>query len=178
MDWEVVSTVAAAVGTVAAAVVAVIAFSHSLRQARRVDCERDLAVKAAREAERTKFLLGEKETVAFEAGRIADGPRTAVPTETIQALVLAALFENSDRARLQVYRALDSLPDDQRDLVILTLEQDLTAAKTYRKGLDLGSFSRRLGQLHAALRWTIPDDSMSAELKQEILRARSGAVRT
>jgi hypothetical protein len=171
MDWEVVSTVAAAVGTVAAAGIAAIAFAHSLEQARRADHERDLAVGAAREEERMKFLLGEKETVAFEAGRIADAPGKAVPKEMIQALVLAALFENSNRARLQVYRALDGLRQDQRGLVVLALEQHLAAAKTYRKGLDLDSFSKRLGQLHAALRWTIPDDSTSAELKQEILRA-------
>ena len=138
MDWE-----------SAAAFIAAIAFIHSLWQAHRAD-------RARERADRMRFLLGEKETVAFEAGRIADKPGRAVPREMIQALVLAALFESSDRARLQVYRALGSLGGDQKKLVIGALEADLEAAAKYRRGLDLDSFNDRLRQLHAALEWTEP----------------------
>jgi hypothetical protein len=141
LDWE-----------AAAAFIAAIALFHSLWQARRVDRERE-------RADRMKFLLGEKETVAFEAGRIAQGAE--ISSEMIQALVLAALFENSDRARLQVYRALDSLPEPQKAVVVAALDADMRAAEKYRDGLDLRSFTTRRGQLQAALPWT--DRAQTAE---------------
>jgi hypothetical protein len=161
VNWE-------AVGTVAAAVVAGGAFAHSLWQARRADGDRARAAAAARETDRMRLLLGEKETVAFQAGQIADAPGTKVSEEMIHALILAALFENSDRARLQVYRALDALQQRQRAIVVAALEEDLRAAERYHDGLDLGSLSKRVAQLRAAVKWTIPDGSVSAKLTQEI----------
>jgi hypothetical protein len=171
VGWE-------AAGTLAAAVVAAAAFAHSLWQARRAGRERDQAAAAAHELERMRFLLGEKETVAFQAGRIADAPATEVSEEIIQALILAALFEASDRAWLQVYRALDTLQQRQKAIVVAALERYLQVAQKYHDGLDLGSFSKRLGQLHDAVKWTIPDGSVSAQLKQEILMAASRRQRT
>lgn len=152
---------AEAIGTLAAAGIALIALAHSLWQGHRADAERE-------HTEQMRFLLGQRATVAFEAGRIADGRGADVPKEMIQALVLAALFEASDRARLQVYRALDSLPPHQKAIVVAALEEDLRAADKYQRGLDLRRFAKRLGQLHAAVAWTVPAGGVSAGLKDKI----------
>jgi hypothetical protein len=65
-----------------------------------------------RHAERVRLLLGEKETVGFEALRSTRSQKQRVfgfRYDRMDALVLAAVLEGSDRARLQVYRALEAL---------------------------------------------------------------------
>jgi hypothetical protein len=50
-----------------------------------------VAVSNSRQTDRLKLLLGEKETVAFEASGIADG-HAKVSKDILDALMLAALF--------------------------------------------------------------------------------------
>jgi hypothetical protein len=113
------------------------------------------------------LLLGEKETIAFEASRIADG-HGKVSKDVVDALVLAALFESSDRARLQVYRALHALKGRDRTAVAELRMKYLRAAVAYKSGLDLANFCKRLTQLDKAVPWIAEDQSDSPALIRTI----------
>lgn len=104
--------------------------------------------------DRLRLLLGEKETVGYEALRLARKPGARVSEEVVRALVLATLLERSDRARLQVYRALDCLPPRHKKEVIALRLELLQSARRYGHALDMRRFEHRLGQLEAALPWT------------------------
>jgi hypothetical protein len=132
-------------GDVLAIVVASLAFLLSLTQW----LERQ-------RANRIRFLLGEKETVGFEAIRIARGATRLISEDTIRALLLATTFEGSDRARAQVFMALDTLRQDRQDQIV-ALRADLErSTERYAHALDLNRFERRLRQLDAALPWIAP----------------------
>jgi len=150
LDWQAIAGVAGAVIAVGALV-----FSY-------------LQWRDAHESDRLRLLLGEKETVAYEASRIAAG-QAKVSRDVLDALMLAALFESSDRARIQVYRALDILTDDDRKVVLEVRSKYVRAALTYEPGLDLKNFCERLGQLDAAVTWiSAGDGETEEELIQEI----------
>jgi hypothetical protein len=99
------------------------------------------------------LLLGEKETASYQALRIARHPNVRISEDVIRALVLVTLFESSDRARMQVYRALDCLPERHQREVVALRDELRDSAHQYGDALDVGSFEKRLGQLERALPW-------------------------
>jgi hypothetical protein len=109
----------------------------------------------SRRSERLRLLLGEKETMGFEAMRIANGTRF-VSKDVVHALLLTTLLESSDRARLQIYRALDVMRHRHEAEIVRVRAQLVLAADLYEAGLDRGTFDKRLGQLDAALPWVAP----------------------
>jgi hypothetical protein len=109
----------------------------------------------SRRSDRIKLLLGEKETVAFEAIRITRRPNMFIAKDTLRALVLSTLFEGSDRARIQVYGALDKIrARHQQNIVALRTELG-QAAQRYGSAVDIESYKKRLRQLDAALPWVV-----------------------
>jgi hypothetical protein len=125
-------------------------------------------------AGRIKLLLGEKESVGFQALQIAKRPNRRVPDDEIRALVLATLLESSDRARVQVYRALETLRRrHERQIVAFRYELG-ASADAYRKILDLDRYDRRVRQLDAALPWIVSDSA----LKQGATRDSEAGVPT
>jgi hypothetical protein len=116
--------------------------------------------------ERLRFLLGEKETVAYEAERISRrGRHRPTRKETIRVLVLTALFEGSDRARLQVYRALTALRPRHEEFIRKFRAKIVHDAEEFggwldlkEQRLDLTYLGKRLGQLDGALPWIAPED--------------------
>lgn len=108
---------------------------------------------AAQHADRIKLLLGEKETVGFQALQIAKRPNRRVPDDVIRALVLATVFESSDRARVQVFRALEILRKRQQQQIIAFRTELDTSADAYREILELARYDRRVKQLDDALPW-------------------------
>jgi hypothetical protein len=108
-------------------------------------------------AHRLGLLLGEKETVGFEAIRIARRPNAWVREDALRALLLSAIFEGSDRARIQVYRALDVLRDREncRRQIIGFRRELVAAADRYEGAVDVGSFRKRVAQLDRAVPWIV-----------------------
>jgi hypothetical protein len=104
---------------------------------------------------RLRLLLGEKETVGFEAIRIARRRTRFIASDTIRALMLSTLFEGSDRARVQVYRALDNIRDRHQGQIIAFRNELAQAAQRYGPAVDIASYKKRLGQLDAALPWVV-----------------------
>jgi hypothetical protein len=64
-----------------------------------------------------------------------------------------ASYQSSDRARMQVYRALDSIPERHQREVVALRDELRESAHPYGDALDVGSFEKRLGQLEHALPW-------------------------
>ena len=110
---------------------------------------------AARHADRIKLLLGEKETVGFQALQIVKRPNRRVPEDVIRALVLATLLESSDRARVQIYRALETLRKRHQRQIVAFRNELGASADAYREILDLARYDRRVEQLDAALPWIV-----------------------
>jgi hypothetical protein len=139
---------------VIAVVVAALALAFSTMQWLQSQRERQLGL-----------LLGEKETASYQALRMARRPDARISEDTIRALVLVTLFESSDRARMQVYRALDCLPQQHRREVVALRDELRDSAHRYGDALDVGSFEKRLGQLERALPWVAakPPDGLSSE---------------
>lgn len=108
-----------------------------------------------RRSERLRLLLGEMETVGFEAIRIARGRAAFLGRDVIHALVLSTLFEGSDRARLMVYRALDSIRTRHEGEIVAFRAELVSAADHYKAGVGLANFHKRLRQLDAALPWVV-----------------------
>jgi hypothetical protein len=102
--------------------------------------------------ERIRLLLGAKETVAFEAIRVADG-KLRTSRRTYEALVLASLLERSDRARIVIYRALDEASDRRRDRIREFRRDLMEASQKYEGSIDRNSFDVRLDQLDRAIPW-------------------------
>lgn len=121
---------------------------------------------AARHADRIKLLLGEKETVGFQALQIAKRPNRRVPDDVIRALVLATLLESSDRARVQLYRALETLQKRHQRQIIAVRNELGASADAYRDVLDLSRYDRRVGQLDAALPWIVTDPTLNRGAKK------------
>jgi hypothetical protein len=107
---------------------------------------------ASLRSERIRLLLGEKETVAFEAIRVAEG-KALTGRRTFDALVLASLLESSDRARIVIYRALDHSSQRQRVGIQAFRRELVQAAQQYAGSVDRDSFDKRLGQLDRAVPW-------------------------
>jgi hypothetical protein len=129
-SWDWPETVAAAAATVA------LAFSI----AQWLGLKRD---------ERLRLLLGQKETVAFEALW-----RRRFDDDTTSALLLASLLSKSDRTRIQLYRALDTSDTRAQDAIRHTFIRLNTDAEKYQKGLDdLDSFTKWSDQICRALPW-------------------------
>ena len=122
------------------------------------------------------LLLGEKETASYQALRIARRPNARISEDVIRALVLVTLFESSDRARMQVYRALDSLPERHRREVVALRNELRESAHQYGDALDVGSFEKRLAQLETALPWIA--ENSSGRPPPESLRRQGYAVPT
>jgi hypothetical protein len=121
---------------------------------------------SSRRTERVRLLLGEKETVGYEATRVAHRKRLRIPDDEIRALVLAAVFEGSDRARLQVYRALDTLRPKYGNQITSFRAEILQSKRLYGQRLDLNYLDKRLDQLDAALPW-IADGQVAGTLRIE-----------
>jgi alkanesulfonate monooxygenase SsuD/methylene tetrahydromethanopterin reductase-like flavin-dependent oxidoreductase (luciferase family) len=92
---------------------------------------------ASRGAQRVRFLLGEREAVGYQAMRISHRPGAFVTQDEIRALILAATFESSDRARLQVYRALDVLRD-RHEASILAFRRDRSSSTGQNRQSQFG----------------------------------------
>jgi hypothetical protein len=138
-SWDWPETVAAAAATVA------LAFSI----AQWLGLKRD---------ERLRLLLGQKETVAFEALRLVRRRRPLwrrrFDDDTTSALLLASLLSKSDRTRIQLYRALDTSDTRAQDAIRHTFIRLNTDAEKYQKGLDdLDSFTKWSDQICRALPW-------------------------
>lgn len=105
-------------------------------------------------SERIRLLLGDKEAVAHAAMSIAMSSRPRASRQVVQALVGAALFEGSDRARLVVYAALKRLTESKRSKTKAAVDGALKffrdSRDTFEKAVDPGSFDKRLRQLSSA----------------------------
>ncbi|MEV0284771.1 hypothetical protein AB0H36_11705 [Kribbella sp. NPDC050820] len=115
-------------------------------------------VVGAARAQRLRLLLGDRIAVAFQADQIAAGRARFVSKSVVRAL------EPSDRARLQIYRALDEMNRRQRDcardfratLIIATIRYATVPradASSGESAVDLTNFTKRRDQLDAALPW-------------------------
>jgi hypothetical protein len=116
--------------------------------------------------ERLRLLLGEKETVAFEALRLVRRRRPpwrrGLDDDTTSALLLASLLSKSDRTRIQLYRALDTPDGRARDVIRLMFGDLRTDAKKYQAGMDdLDSFNKWSHQICGALPWLCEDEGKS-----------------
>jgi hypothetical protein len=119
---------------------------------------------------RLKALQGDKETLGFEAATIVHRPRWKqqipgwrISTGVLRALILSTVFESSDRARVQVYTALDKLRSSHEAQIVSfraylgeTLDRynDLKD-KESTAIIDTSSFRKRLAQLDTALPWIV-----------------------
>ncbi len=103
--------------------------------------------------DRIKLLLGEKETAGFQALKIARHPQVRVSDDMLRALILVTIFEASDRARMQIYRALDALKTRHEARIVGFRAEIVDAARRYGDAVDVRSFNLRLGQLDTALPW-------------------------
>jgi hypothetical protein len=119
---------------------------------------------------RLKGLQGEKETLGFEAVAIAHRgkwqqwiPGRRISTPVLRALMLSTVFEPSDRARIQVYSALEKIRSSH-EAKIVSFRGYLGETLEHYKNLkdrndeviiDTDSFKKRLDQLDAALPWAI-----------------------
>ncbi len=116
---------------------------------------------AAWRSERIRLLLGEKETVAFEAIRVS-GRRSFAGRRTYEALVLASLLESSNRARIVIYRALNVASPKRRGQIMVFKRALDEAAKDFASSIDRGSFDRRMSQLERALPWIVDPSRLAS----------------
>lgn len=127
---------------------------------------------------RLKGLQGEKETLGFEAVAITHRgnwqqwiPGRRISTSVLRALMLSAVFEASDRARIQVYSALEKLQSSHKAKIVSfrgylseTLEHYMNLKDENGKVIiDTNSFKKRLDQLDAALPWAIEGHRQSQQ---------------
>jgi hypothetical protein len=106
-----------------------------------------------------KALQGEKESIGYEAHRIATGSwPTSVDerAEIRDALCLAAIFEGSDRSQAIVYRALKQHPSEEREQLkeaIVRIVDMFDDAERAEADMDLDRGWRRLKALSKVLRF-------------------------
>ena len=129
-----------------AVVVAVIAFVFSVAQ-----------WMDRRRSDYIRLLLGERETVAYEAFEITHHPARKISGDAARALVLSTLFLGSDRARLQVYEALDTIGGGPARAEIVGARSRLGGVlEKYGPAFDEAdtrNYTKRLAQLDKALPW-------------------------
>ncbi|MGW6129712.1 hypothetical protein ACWFNE_06780 [Cellulomonas sp. NPDC055163] len=108
---------------------------------------------AAQRSEKVRLLLGEKESAGYQALQIVRKPGAKVPDDVLWALMLVTIFESSDRARIQVYRALDELrPSYERTMKDFRGEL-VKSGTRYADAVDIDSLRARLRQLDRAVPW-------------------------
>jgi hypothetical protein len=132
---------------------------------------------------RLKSLQGERETLGFEAVAIVHRgkwqqriPGRRISTPALRALMLSTVFEASDRARIQVYSALEKIRSTHEAKIVSFRGYLGETLEHYRNLkdendeviIDTNSFKKRLDQFDAALPWAIEDYRQSQKADPEV----------
>ncbi|MFE0252342.1 hypothetical protein [Streptomyces sp. NPDC059010] len=114
MDGSKIASFASSAAAIVAVILSVISLVSRRTDRREAERLREADQREARRESVVRALLGEKESVAYEAYSIIEHGWSTMDDEgnrdRLNALCLAAVFERSDRAKSLIFRALDNYP--------------------------------------------------------------------